>query len=214
MWDWLEQHYNALSAFFNFLTLVVWTFYLQIFLTNYRRKTRPKILINRSAGHGIDAKCAVTNMSAEAVYIEAVVVSLKVVEKDGKTVDVDCSLSDLDTDASYSGDPRPLWFQGPLNSGEMIDLGTYRSLLEKALWTRISKAPEDAAVKQMTVTVAATYIADDRMIGAERIFEVKEDGERLDLVPRSFPTRQLRRGRKMQLVKRLLNRSIQSGRVS
>jgi hypothetical protein len=207
MWNWLEQHYDALSALFNFLTLVVWTFYLQIFLTNYRRKTRPKILINRGAGHGIDAKCALTNMSAEAVYIEAVVVSLQIAEKDGQSTDVDCSLSDLDSDGSYSHDPRPLWLQGPLGSGEMIDLGTYRSLLERVLGARMSQAPHDTALTQMTVTVAATYIADDRMIGAQRVFGVEEKGERLDLIPRSLPTRQIRNGRKMRLVHQFLDRS-------
>ena len=72
LWSWLRENHGAVSALASLATLVVWTLYFQMLLMNYRRTLRPKILINRGAGHRLQAHCLIANMSAEPIYIEAV----------------------------------------------------------------------------------------------------------------------------------------------
>jgi hypothetical protein len=81
MLDWISEHHRVLSVLTNIGMLFVWIVYLQLFLSSYKRQTRPKILINVGAGRSIDARCLLSNMSSEAIYVESLIATLET-EKD------------------------------------------------------------------------------------------------------------------------------------
>ncbi|MCR4264679.1 hypothetical protein [Nitratireductor sp. ZSWI3] len=188
MWAWLQQNHGQVSALASVLTLVIWTLYFQLLLSSYRYRLRPKILINRGAGHTLKAHCLIANMSAEPVYIEAVVTDLGCRTDGDRVTRHRCSLSELDLEVSSGGDPRPQWFQGPLKSGEWIDIGTYERLIDRARKTTGVTDP----VCEVTVTVVATYTAQDSPVAAFRTFELGNHGDCPILAPRTFTATQIR----------------------
>lgn len=205
MWEWLKENSDAVGATASVLTLFVWGLYFQLLYNNYRRLRRAKILINRGAGETIDARCIVANMSAEAVYLEAVLVSFGPDdEREEATV---CSLSDLDTTNPPGTDPRQDWLQGPLQSGELLDIGTYRSLIEKAEAGGVAVATDPAReVVTLTVTIVATYMSEDGLVAAERTFDIDCRTKGSRLAPRSFSARQIRSRSDRRAIERLMIR--------
>lgn len=193
VWAWLGNNQGQVGAVLSALTLGVWVLYLQLLLNSYRHQRRPKILINMGAGHTIDAKCVVANMSAEPIYIEAVVLSLALRERQ-----VVCTLSNLNAPSTPEVDPRSQWFQGTLDSGELLDLGSYGDLIE-----RTGVRPTDAA-SMLTVTVVATYTAEDGLVAAERAFDLTRESGNCLLHPRSLVARQIRSRRARRALEHLI----------
>ncbi len=215
LWDWLKDNHGAVSATASILTLLVWTLYFQLLYNNYRRLPRPRILINRGAGQTTEARCIVANMSAEAIYIEAVLISFG--GENDKNEPTVCSLSDLDTTTPQDvADPRRAWLQGPLQSGELIDIGSYESLMDKAAGGT-GNAGEDASgpAAPLTVTVVASYLSEDGLVAAERVFDLDRAVRPIRLKPRSTAARQIRSARSRRSIERLMmRRDIKPGSTS
>lgn len=190
MWTWLQDNHGPVSALASIFTLVIWTLYFQLLLSNYRYHLRPKILINRGAGHTLHAHCVIANMSAEPIYIEAIVADIGFRGEDDSIARQRCSLSDLDLDikTTENSDLRPQWFQGPLESGEFISVGTYKHLVNKAA----ASAGVTSPICELTVTVVATYTAQDALVAACRTFDIESDGNGAILAPRSLTAMQIR----------------------
>ena len=216
MWNWIQQNSGALSAAASFLTLFVWALYFQLLYNNYRRLRRPKILINRGAGQTIKSKCLVANMSAEAVYVEAVMISVDSGRSDDEPVV--CSLSDLDTTHSADGDPRPQWFQGPLKSGEMLDLGSYEDVVGRALKENGAGDGDRgmlADVTSVTITIIASYMSEDGAIGANRTFDLEHTGGgKILMHPHTFSADQLRSRGERRRLRKYLTRELRDERSS
>src|SRR5690606_5968835 len=126
MLDWIARHADFLALLVNAGMLVVWLTYLHVFLTGYRRQVRPKIIINRGGGAGLDARCFVSNMGSEPIYIEDILVTVEANEErwSASVIDVD----GLDEGVA-SSDPKRLTHQGPLQSGGYMEIGRYGDLL-------------------------------------------------------------------------------------
>jgi hypothetical protein len=162
MWEFLAAQSEPLNVVANGLMLVVWTLYFQLLWTDRRRERRPRILINRSAGKDLDANCVVTNMSREAIYLECVAINLR----NGEEVETH-SLTDLSNlTRRPQTDPRRFWFQGPVASGEYLDLGPFRALLESVL----SDEVDVGALQAFEILIVATYGPDRNPTGARRVF--------------------------------------------
>ncbi|WP_265516499.1 hypothetical protein [Nitratireductor luteus] len=183
MWEFIKDNHGAISAVTAVLTMMIWVLYFQLLLNSYRHRIRPKININRGGGRSSNSRCVITNMSAEAVYVDAVILTFKGGEKQRI-----CSLSDLDVSPSADKDLRQQLLQGPLASGEFIDIGSFDELIEHA-----GEGDTIASdTKSIEVMVVGTYTADDGLIAAERRYELsRRDGQRL-LQPVAFSTRQVR----------------------
>lgn len=189
MWIWLQNNYGAISAITGIATLGVWALYFQLLLSNYRRNTRSKILINRGAGHKPGAHCLISNMSAAAIYVEAILTDVKYrSDEEGALSSWMCSLSDLDLEVDETRDKRTQWYQGPLATGEMMDVGPYAKLLEQVAENGSIKGP----ISEFTIIVIATYTAEDLIVAARRTFDVRRDLEGDFIVPRSFTAEQIR----------------------
>lgn len=203
MWTWLQNNHGSVSAVASIATLAIWTLYFQILLMSYRRTLRPKILINQGAGHRLQAHCLVANMSAEPIYLEAVLIDLSYRRNgDEALLQSRCSLSDLEIDSELNDthDRRPQWFQGPLGSSEWLDIGTYQNLIDKALERRAD--PDD--VLDLTITIVATYTAEDTLVAARRSFDIEEDCSGKRLSSRHFTAEQIRSSKDRRAIERAM----------
>jgi hypothetical protein len=153
-----------------------------VFLVSYKRQTRSKIVINRGAGIDLDARCLISNMSSDAIY-------------------VDChwrrTVTDIEVrgDGEIPADPKRLTHQGPLGPGEYMDIGSYRELIERVVDGR---GRLEMVLEEMTGTViaqiqvVADYASEDLLVGARRRFELKSQERRWLLKPQDGGTEQIR----------------------
>ena len=170
MFAWISSNYQVLNVLINTAMLGVWLVYLQIFLMNYLRKRRPKLLIGMGAGFDFDARCLISNMSDDAVYVADIVASLS--DAKGKWKGDVTEVRNLPDEAS-ARDPKQTTKQGPLRAGAYMDAGSFKSFVEQVL----PKAERGAALSAcdgctLELTVLAVYAAEDLPIAARRRFSL------------------------------------------
>ena len=205
MLDWIRDNYAIISVLINLGMLIVWIVYLQLFLLSYKRGTRPKILINVGGGRGLDAMCLLSNMSSEGVYVESIIATLY--SKDKQWV---CPVTDVETLTQDDDPPNPLakTRQGPLEPGEVRDVGSFRNLirhvLEEAGGCDESHDEVPDGISAFEIHAIADFGPDDLLVGAKRQFDLdKHDGEWV-LKPQSPFTVQIRSRRERQRINRML----------
>ena len=206
MIDWISEHNQVLSVLVNIGMLLVWIAYLQLFLRNYQRQTRPKILINVGAGRSIDARCLLSNMSSEAIYIESLIATLET--ENGTWV---CPVTDAQQLAEGHDDEpglRQMTVQGPLKQAEVMDVGSFRDLIHHVV--KESECPVSAGeefpagLTALEIQAIADFGPDDLLVGAKRRFElVRKDGVWV-LGKRSPHTEQIRSRSERRRIKRRL----------
>ena len=212
MWEWLKDNYLPVAASMQIMSLLVWALYVEIFLIGHRHRRRPNILINRGGGHTLDAACVVSNMSEEPLYIQAVLATLRTDLDQADYDEVVCSLSDLEVHENASSDRRAQFLQGPLGSGEMLELGSFRGIAEMAVRNESGRSsrPSIQALDEITLTVVASYTGDRRTVAAERSFNIEEfEGQKL-LYAQSLPTRQISSRRRIRKLERTLEKDLRN----
>lgn len=211
MWSWITDNASGLSAVASFLTLIIWLFYAQLLYYGFRRQRRARVLINQGYGSDTSSICLVTNMSHEPVYIQLLLITL-VTDSDRHT----CSVTDLDR--SYgdhqTGGPDQLTRQGPLNSGQFMQTGSFHDLIlqaarENGVISNSSTDIRDLALRSFVMTAISNYGPDGASIGFEREFLVQardENEAQLNIRPCTVSTRRLKNRRSRQRMQRWLER--------
>ena len=146
--------------------LLVWAFYLQLIWSGYRHRNRARILISWGGGASLGSKCIITNMSVEPVYLQAILL-----ESRDKDVSWQHSLSHGGFRDIDSQDVRRQVLQGPLDSGEIIDIGTFGEVLRQA-----GEDVKDDTVDydiRFKVTIVASYTGETTFVAVEREFELR-----------------------------------------
>lgn len=197
--DWISQNVELLSLLVQFGMLAVWVIYLQVFLFSYKRQTRSKIVINRGAGVDLDARCLISNMSSDAMYIESILASVEAEQGEWR-----CAVTDIESSSEHRpDDPKKLTHQGPLASGEYMDIGSYRELLERAVDGR---GRLEAVLKDLTgpviaqIQVVADYASEDLLVGARRRFKLEPQEQGWLLEPQDGGTKQVRSRRERRKI--------------
>lgn len=203
MLEFLSQHNQVINTLANIGMLFVWVFYLQVFITNYRRRVRPKILINRGAGSGWDARCLVCNMSGEPIYIQSVLVTVDVGGESHT-----CPVTDPDNEERWQGPSDVnLWTrQGPLDAAKVRDMGTFRALVDHSIRFRRGE-PYVSSLEELDaflITVVASHGSDDVPAGAERRFTVVRRHGAVVLRPASGQAEQIRSRRQRRKIAKIL----------
>ena len=172
MWDWLAENSAPVQVVFGGITALVWIIYLQITVAGLRRQRRTEMLIHLGGGTGLDARTFVSNLGFEPIYLLEIM--LTVWRSDGarETSIVDRTEVTKENLAS----PSDVTVQGPLKSGEYVDIGDFDTLLRRAEW----RSAETLNLEQITkvqLKVAAISSASSTIMAAERAFDVViEDG--------------------------------------
>ena len=204
MHNWISEYHQTLSLLVNIGMLLVWIAYLQLFLRNYRRQTQPKILINIGAGRSIDARCLISNMGSDAIYIESLIATVET--NDGRW---ECPVTDAQALAQDQEQSlRNMTAQGTLKQGEMMDIGSFRDLARHVVRESDCPVPSEAEFPEELTAIEVQAIADfgpdDLLIGAKRRFEVvREDGGWV-LGKHTPHTEQIRSRRERREIKRRL----------
>lgn len=200
MWSWINDNAAAISALASVATLFIWAIYLQMLFSGFREGRRAKILINRGGSPTLDGHCLVANMSAKAIFIDAVLLDFTVMNETGRD-HFSYSLSNLTFDDDSTSDPRAKLFQGPLDAAEHLDLGTFRALIEKM-------SPPDfdrfETIESIRITIVATYTSEDRPVAAERVFDIVGERDALVVSPRSYAASQLRSQSQRRRIERMM----------
>ena len=207
MLDWISSNGQNLDVLINLGMLFVWIAYLQIFILGYRRQRRATILINFGSGSGLETHCLISNMSSEAIYVQSLIVN---VEVEGGGDRFSAAVTELDGLETWEGpSDLSLWTrQGPLRSGEVRDMGSFRSMLEHVLSVRArsrgGEAADAAQIAAIEVIVGAVYASEDLLVGAQRNFRIIEERGTLRLQPHLGGTSQIRSRRQRRALEMLL----------
>ncbi|HEV7344343.1 MAG TPA: hypothetical protein VGN60_01740 [Devosia sp.] len=202
--SWIVEHRDLITVLTNLGMLLIWMAYLQVFLAGYKKQKKATILIDVGGGKGLDARCLITNMSAEAVYIHTLVATID--SPDGA---VACPVTEPDeAEAWQEPSDLKLWTrQGPLESGKVRDMGSMRAILDHVMGQQRSR--NDAAepktdVHEIELQVVAVYGSEDVMVAAKRQFRLTEDGDELSLHPTTINAEQIRSRRKRKSIVRMI----------
>ncbi|WP_051631041.1 hypothetical protein [Afifella pfennigii] len=204
MWAWMTENSRALTVVTSTGTLLVWVVYLQLIVSGFRRQRRSTILINRGAGRGLGAHCLISNMSADAIYLTSIIATITTAERSYHR-----ALTDLrDLDEAMQGDPRSIFKQGPLQSGEYLDIGTFGDLIRQIGEQEDGDIPSGdwtSQVRSFELTAVAVYGADDFLVGARRTFLLRADDKgRIEICPTSVGSAQIRSRRERRAIGEML----------
>lgn len=191
MLDWVREYQPLLTLMVSTCTLLVWLFYAHLLLANFKRQRRPNLIINRGAGKGLTSLCLISNMSAEPMFINQVLICLDTNRGSllGDVTDIRESQEDEATPdlALYQ-----TTHQGPLRSGDFTHIGSFQALLRRAaeqhgIDLRGHQPEGEWQFLGMEIRVVAFYGSDRHPLGVSRRFTL--DGA--ELLPDSPLTRQL-----------------------
>ncbi|WP_334062992.1 hypothetical protein [Limimaricola cinnabarinus] len=173
--DWLSSHSAALGVIVNAAMLVVWIVYLNIFLVSYLRQRRQCILITQGAGSGLSARCFVSNLGLEPIFVVDVLITLSGADL-RHTINVTDRTQLTDRELE---NPREATNQGPMRTGDHSSIGDFATLIDRAMAGAPDKLELDM-VETVEVTVVAATAARGSVVGARRIFALEtDDGARL-----------------------------------
>lgn len=198
MIEWLKEYSDVLNVLANATMILVWMIYLHLLLIAYRRQRRPKLLINRGGSHDVNGHCLISNMSAESVYIQSLIVTLKSQEEEWTAAVTDIE----DLNAVDAARPQETTHQGPLAPGAYMDAGCFSNLIERAARKAgLSEQDLKETIRELELMVVAAYGADDMSIAAKRSFHLKGNNE---LTPQSVAAQQVSSRRARRKVDRFL----------
>ncbi|KUF11690.1 hypothetical protein [Pseudoponticoccus marisrubri] len=186
MWTWMQENAAVLGVVLNAAMLLVWMAYLQLIFASFRKANRAVIHIASAVEQESDARCLVTNMGSDTVYLLGIKVDLR---RDGNTLTTVVS-DRVDDEAPLGGDLRARTNQGPLEGGEVLDIGSFRKICERAARQADETfEPKDGDSVEITVVVAAQQA--HRLMGGYKRFEIMQEGEQLRFRSNDVLTRQI-----------------------
>ncbi|WP_083941816.1 hypothetical protein [Salinicola socius] len=205
MMDWLSQNSAAISALTGLCTLLVWLFYAQLLYLNFRRQRQPKIIINRGFGRTLQARCVISNMSPEPIFIEHIVAIL---HTDQGTISQD--LIDFEeSTAKDDGADRLIETtrQGPMLSGSYNHIGTFHDIIGRVLRfhglpSEDFQATDGRTLQAIELRVIAIYGSEDSPIGAARTFDLTMTSSGETLVPTRLTTKRYASHLRRRVVRR------------
>jgi hypothetical protein len=209
MMDWFASHSQIINLAINLAMLVAWVGYLQIFVSSYHRQTRPKLMITRSGIYSAESRCLVCNMSTETTYLLSLLIQL---ETDGH-----CKRYPITEIEGFekSDQPRDDYVQsrqGPLDSSKVRDMGSFKEIIANAIGEQKGADEPDAnewpPIKNLKVTVIASYSSEDLPVGATRSFEVVRKQKSWEVHPYTSEATQIRSRRERRGLKTLLEETL------
>lgn len=183
MWQWISSNSGAISAVASFCTLFIWLFYAQLLYLNFKRQRQPKIIVNRGAGSGLSARCVISNMSSEAIFIEHL--AALVFTDRGRLMS---DLTDLEPSQDSEGSEKwqnldEVTRQGPMQPGHYSHAGSFAEIVDRiyashGVASQGGVARDGRRLQALEIRIIAVYGSEDKPVGASRSFAVvqRENG--------------------------------------
>lgn len=201
MLPWIESHEPILGLAFQAVTALIWIFYLQILVIGMIHQRRPVILIHRSAGIGDEARCFVSNMGAEPIYLLSIRAEL-VIDGQRRHAFV-TDRNELGSEDLAS--PMQGTAQGPMGSGDLTDIGSFGDIVWRALQ---AMGAEGQGLTDLRVTALCLSGHSGHLVAAYRDFRVGWKGEIRGFIPVQATTRQVRSSFKRFALHRMLRTAL------
>lgn len=187
----LLNYAPLISAAMAGLTALIWVVYLTAFLASYRRQRRPSILITSGAGRGMGAHCFVTNLGLEPLYVLDIILDLT--RPDGTRIRA--VIPERNEHLPSDGQPGPddgrsATNVGPLASGVQIDIGRFKTMIERACAENPEVQP-DMPLSALEITVVTITAARAELCAASRTYKVEEKDGALRLCATSIKAKQI-----------------------
>ena len=163
-------------------------FYAQLLYNGYVRQRRPRVIINRGKGIGVDAICLISNMSSEAIYVQHLVAVLHT-QKQSYSLDV----VEYQQRGSEQQEASYRTHQGPLASGDYLNIQSFGDIVNqvKEYWEIDDNLLHEQNI-QLEIRVIAIYGSEDMPTGASRSFNLDLDASpNRQLIPASVDTDRL-----------------------
>lgn len=184
--DWLQKNTELVGAMSSLAMVLIWVFYLQIFLISYLRQKRARVHIDCGAATDETARCIVTNMGQETIYLSAVVV---VLISDGRC-ERSLATDKVELPREEVHQPLEKTNKGPLKNGEARDIGSFWDLAQRANFRLGVEIPMHE-LHAIEVTVVAASNQAQKLVGGYKRFKIlKVDGKRT-FAPDGFLTKQI-----------------------
>lgn len=120
----------------------------------------------------MDARTFVSNLGFESIYIFEIILTIWSADGEGET-----SIADRTELAKEDlSSPSAATFQGPLKSGEFVDIGSFENLLQRAHWNTAADLDPNE-ISCIETKIAAISAASSIIVAAHRQFYIdfKED---------------------------------------
>lgn len=203
MWEWISENSGLVQASMAAVTALVWMVYLHIIVSGLRRQRRTEILIHLGGSRDLSARFLVSNLGFEPIYVLEIM--LTVSTADGQRMSSVADRTEIARDQHPT--PREATLQGPLKSGDHVEIGSVTDLLDRARSKGFDRIePQD--VREFRVTVAAITAADSSIVAATRDFTMQRQGDALCLCPKSLSARQIRSRRERRQIEADLRRQM------
>lgn len=206
MLELVRQNSGLISMAASVAMVAIWLIYLQLFWRSYRRQMRASVIIHLGAGTGMDAQCLISNMSAEAIHIEGIILVLTRGDESWRTTVT--TAGGASHDAGGQTVPQ---HEGPLASGRFINIGRLQDLVDRAF----SNVKEDKTAADrlgfdsFEIWVIADYSAEQNLVFARRGFNVQQAGGHWALRADRMRTETLRNGPRQRRIKRDLQEHLE-----
>lgn len=188
MWQVLSANAAPINVILNAVMVVIWLVYLQIFLVAFLRGRRSSIHIDMGAARDENARCIVTNMGQQPVYLLAIVVDFGFENQTSRAV-----VTDRD-EVRPEDAARPLdrTNQGPMAQGEARDTGSLEDLMQRGR-RRLDMTINRHEISAMWVTALGVTNEGSYLIAGTKRFTVehRQDGTTY-FSPDEVLTRQVR----------------------
>lgn len=184
--EWLRENSDLIQLGLAMLTALVWLAYLQLLYLGFVRQRQAVVMIHHAAADDDRARLILSNMGSEPVYVIAIMARLRI---DGKRYKA--SVIDRD-ELSFENleDPLKRTNQGPLKSGEYVDVGSFRDLVTRARGRLKLESAEEPEEIEITVGAASGHAS--KLVVAKRNFRRTIKDETITFVPTTVLTRQVR----------------------
>lgn len=197
MLSWIEENSGLVQALMAAVTAIVWIIYLHVIVLGLRRQRRTEILINLGGERSLSARTLVSNLGFEPVYILEII--LTVWSDGGERTSSVADRAELAEAQRHS--PSEATLQGPLKSGEYVDIGSIGDLLERDRLQSFDQIDLDN-ISRIEITVAAITAATNSIVAARRRFRHEQGEGRRALVPETLYARQIRTRRGRRAIER------------
>ncbi|WP_404414915.1 hypothetical protein [Marinospirillum sp.] len=195
---------DYVTAISSAVMALVWVTYFQLFFQQYKRSSRPYLVIHHAQHENIDSLCLLVNMSEEAVHIQCVQVEIWL-EKGGSQVFTITEYARVNPDDQNL---QRILRQGPLQAGGYLVLGSFQNLI---LGRKSENSSADhflQDVKEIEVRAAVIHGPTKHPVGVRRRFYLQHD-QTTAIYPQNIHTEQLSRRKDRDTVRQWLEYGLQ-----
>lgn len=192
MWDWIAANRSLVQVSMSALTALIWIIWLHLITSGLQRQARTEILIYMGGARDLSGRMLVSNLGLEPICVLEIMLMVRT--KRGEEVMSVANRVEVEREEDDLG--RNATLQGPLKSGEVVEIGSVLDLVERA--RQGAASVNQADICDIEITVVGVTSADYTIVAAKRLFRTTRQGCQMHLHPTTLHTRQIRSAKQLR----------------